>query len=84
MIIFRDYFGEYCAYCFARQYNFAIGVQHHLDCIYHPNNKMDVDIDNCKVCGIELNDCNWAYWIVDRKVCRNCESTNSDTITIAS
>lgn len=62
---------QYCAFCGIPIFNHIIttGYDHHSWCIYH-STYIVPDYGQCEVCNIHLDDCSWAYWIKDRKLCR--------------
>lgn len=61
-----------CSYCGEIQFT-RFDHRHKEWCIWHPDYIAPV-YGTCEVCKIVLNDCNWAYWIADKKLCReHCE-----------
>lgn len=61
----------YCHICLCPQYGFT--AYHDDDCRLNPNNIPSTH-GTCETCNIELNDCNWAYWVKDKKLCREHSS----------
>lgn len=60
-----------CIHCAAVYYDFIVEPSHKEGCPlsfdYEPPS-----YGNCEVCKIELDDCNWAFWEKNRKLCRDC------------